>query len=200
MVLVSPPEVANAARAEVAAAAAHHAGNVGAALREHRLGAQDGGSVDAAVTSGLPTSPYGGTPTGSANASFARLGADGGHVPGLRYLVNDVIAGASYASPLSKLGTLVQDSLRAVARIRGDMDRSQAAAEALAGDNPMAHEDLLLGSSGTSEVCARASHDCWVCARNVSGREVVVCLEKGGDTLLEASAAAAQLGNVLVNY
>ena len=97
-------------------------------------------------------------------------GKQGGHVPGYRYLVVDELAGISYGSPAVKLGTLATDSLRAVSRVR-----SYA---------PEAHE-----------VCARAGHDCWVVKRRSPQdcREVTVCLEKAGDTLLEAREAAVRL-------
>ncbi|KAG9443948.1 hypothetical protein H6P81_015288 [Aristolochia fimbriata] len=110
------------------------------------------------------------------------------HISGYRYLLYDSHRCVSRASPPGKVATLAKDSLRALSKLRGEVDIEKSRAKR---DDTSHEKDL--------EVCIRANNNSWVIARITRGKELYMVLEKARETLLYASEAMERFSDRYCN-
>ncbi|XP_068658908.1 vacuolar fusion protein CCZ1 homolog [Aristolochia californica] len=110
------------------------------------------------------------------------------HISGYRYLLYDNERSISRASPPGKVATLAKDSLRALSKLRAEVDLEKSRAKR---DDTNHEKDL--------EVCMRANNNAWIIARITRGKELYMVLEKARETLLYASEAMERFSDRYCN-
>lgn len=105
-----------------------------------------------------------------------------GHVTGYRYMFRNLATGVACASPPQKVSKMSNDSVAVVRGVREELTRY--------GGSPVVMDDPSgCVIDGDAEVFIRTTNDAWVILRRFGPRELLVVLEKAGETLLEAAAA-----------
>ena len=105
-----------------------------------------------------------------------------GHVTGYRYMFRDLSTGAACASPPQKVSKMSRGSVAVVRGVREELTRYGGSPAVRDGPSGCMIE-------GDAEIYIRTTNDAWVILRKFGPRELLVVLEKAGETLLEAAAA-----------
>ena len=102
-----------------------------------------------------------------------------GHVTGYRYMFRNLVTGIAAASPPNKVSKMSKESLSVVRGIR----------EEFCSASSIDSKDIPSTGGTDVEVFIRTSNESWIILRRFGPRELIVVLEKAGETLLEAAAA-----------
>ena len=103
-----------------------------------------------------------------------------GHVTGYRYMYRNLVTGVAAASPPNKVSKMSKESLGVVRGIREEFCSDSSVSDQTKGDRDACND---------VEMFIRTSNESWIILRRFGPRELIVVLEKAGETLLEAAAA-----------